>query len=107
MRTATEIMELKQAWDQDPFWDLYNTEGYEEHKEELRAYQEKREKEWRDRAIQRKKELDEEADKLGVRGIYRLVKKHEELLERHEKAMNLLADGNGYQAYKVLAGMEE
>lgn len=39
-RTRAEIEALKTEWLSDPCWDLENSEGYEEHFEELRAFSE-------------------------------------------------------------------
>ncbi|MFA4870972.1 MAG: hypothetical protein WC623_22425 [Pedobacter sp.] len=38
MKTREEIIHLKQNWRNDPCWDIENTEGFEEYKEELLAY---------------------------------------------------------------------
>ncbi len=37
---------MKQSWVEDPCWDLENTEGFEEHKEELKAFRLENEIEW-------------------------------------------------------------
>ena len=47
-KTKQELDDLKAQWKSDPCWDLYNTEGFEEHKDELYAYQEKMERKWAD-----------------------------------------------------------
>jgi hypothetical protein len=38
MRTPEEIAALKAVWDEDPYWVLENTPGFEDHRNELRAY---------------------------------------------------------------------
>jgi hypothetical protein len=38
MKTEKEIEDLKANWIKDPCWDIEDTEGFEEHKEELLAY---------------------------------------------------------------------
>jgi hypothetical protein len=35
MKTGEEIEDLKRNWRMDAFWDIEDTEGFEEHKEEL------------------------------------------------------------------------
>lgn len=58
-RTPKEIEILKKNWMNDPCWDLGTTEGFELHKEELKAFEKKmwqkwkteREKEVKDRAV--------------------------------------------------------
>lgn len=41
MRTQEEINNLKDNWLDDPCWDIEDTEGFEDHKEELRAWRER------------------------------------------------------------------
>jgi len=38
MKTAQEIQSLKINWSNDPNWDIEETEGFEEHKQELYIY---------------------------------------------------------------------
>ena len=47
MKTREEIDNLKANWYSDPIWDLYTTEGFEDHEQELREYQAKCELEWK------------------------------------------------------------
>lgn len=61
MATTNEIESLKKSWRYDPCWDIENTEGFEEHKEELLAYRLGIEKEWQEREDKR---INERADKL-------------------------------------------
>lgn len=107
VKTRKEVEELKEMWLSDPVWDLAETEGFEEYKEELKKFQEEKEAEWEAMRKEEEKKLDAEADALGVRGLYRLVKKLETLLERHEKAIEALADGDNYRAYRILKGYED
>lgn len=46
MKKQREIEELKNAWFTDPSWDIAETEGFEDHKQELQDYQDKCEKYW-------------------------------------------------------------
>lgn len=41
MKTPEEIEELKRQWKQDPCWDIFSTEGFEDHVTELTEFQEK------------------------------------------------------------------
>jgi hypothetical protein len=43
MKTKEEIEYLKKNWLSDPCYDLYNVEGFEYHREELKEFQEKQE----------------------------------------------------------------
>lgn len=47
-RTQKEIDDLKAQWKSDPCWDLFSTEGFEYHKDELYTYQERMEMQWAD-----------------------------------------------------------
>lgn len=47
MKTQAELKALKDNWLSDPCWDIEDTEGFEEHKEELLKFRkEKEESEW-------------------------------------------------------------
>ena len=39
MKTREEVEKLKREWGKDPCWDIYDTEGFEEYKDELIVYQ--------------------------------------------------------------------
>lgn len=45
-RTIKEIEALKANWVKDPCWDIEDTEGFELHREELRAFNQQKQKEW-------------------------------------------------------------
>ena len=49
-KTRAEIDELILSWREDPAWELEETEGFEEHKDELRAVRLKCEAEWKAQA---------------------------------------------------------
>lgn len=46
MKQADEVEALKRSWRSDPHWDLAETEGFEEHREELSQYEESCKKQW-------------------------------------------------------------
>lgn len=48
MATTNEIESLKKNWRYDPCWDIEDTEGFAEHKEELRAYRLEVERQWQE-----------------------------------------------------------
>lgn len=62
MATQEQIDNLKTQWLHDPCWDIYDTEGFEDHREELKKYQDKVESEWK---AQREKETADRAIELG------------------------------------------
>ncbi len=39
MKTREEVEALKKCWKSDPCWDIYETDGFEDYKEELILYQ--------------------------------------------------------------------
>lgn len=59
--TKEEIHNLKVSWYSDPIWDIEETEGFEDHKEELKAYRMKCEKEWERKRVSK---LEEKANTL-------------------------------------------
>ena len=63
MATSTDLQGLKEQWKADPIWDIYETEGFEEHREELKAYQKEWEEIWESGRIER---LEEKAAKMGI-----------------------------------------
>lgn len=71
MKSKEEILELKNAWRNDPVWDIEDTEGFEEHYDELLAYRKRVEQKWED---QRNRELVLKAEKIGVPGNVTLAK---------------------------------
>lgn len=58
--TRNEVEDLKASWKGDPCWDLYDTEGFEEYKDELKAFQDKWETHWKN---ENKQSLQALADK--------------------------------------------
>jgi hypothetical protein len=45
-KTTEEIERLKASWGKDPAWDIEDTEGFEEHHDELLAFRKKKDEEW-------------------------------------------------------------
>lgn len=52
-KTPEDIQALKDNWRHDPCYDIEDAEGFEEHREELKAYREERELYWKERAQKR------------------------------------------------------
>lgn len=48
MKTQEEIQSLKLDWFNDPCWNLEETEGFEEYREELKEYRLRCEHKWED-----------------------------------------------------------
>jgi hypothetical protein len=57
MKTREEVEALKINWHDDPNWDIEETDGFEEYKDELLAYRKQSEKEWEDARQKRHDEL--------------------------------------------------
>lgn len=106
-KTIQEVEKLKANWKNDPCWDLYETEGFEEYRDELKNFQEECEKEWENQRITKEMRLDMEAESLGVKGLYRLILEHNALLDRHQRAIEALADGESVKACRILQGYHE
>jgi hypothetical protein len=47
MAAQNEVDALKHDWASDPCWDIEETEGFEDHREELLRYRLAKESEWR------------------------------------------------------------
>ncbi len=52
-QTPEEIQKLKESWLRDPCWDIEDTKGFEDHKEELLAFRKQKEAEWEDKRAAR------------------------------------------------------
>lgn len=65
-RAAVES--LKQNWAKDPCWDLEETEGFKEYREELKAFAEQKEKEWEEfRAKVKQDRIEAEVEAIAER----------------------------------------
>lgn len=66
-KTQEEIDALKASWRKDPCWDIEDSDGFEEHKEELIAYrlevEAEAERKAKERKVQRAKWIE---DELGI-----------------------------------------
>jgi len=60
--TDEEIIKLKNNWMNDPCWDIEETEGFEDHRDELYRFRLKKENEWENK---RNEELHRKAAKYG------------------------------------------
>jgi len=69
MKTQSEVKALKDNWFHDPIWDIEETEGFEDYKDELKAYRLEQESKWRameyNRLFNRARDLG--IDQLGDR----------------------------------------
>ncbi len=79
MKTQVEIEALKRNWLSDPCWDIEETEGFEEHSDELRQFRLNQEQEWQARRFNR---LLLKSEALGIRGNIKLADCIEQLENR-------------------------
>lgn len=107
MKTRKEVEGLKQGWLPDPCWDIEDTEGFENHTEELREFRKGMEAQWAARAAKREAAIDAEADQLGVQGLLRLVRELQEETTLQRQAILILTEGDLTRAWRVLTRREE
>ena len=103
-KSREEIEDLKSNWMADPCWDLYETEGFEEYRDELKKYQEEY-----CLALSYEREEEEareklEAENLGLYGLYKLINEYGDMAERHEAAIRAIINGDNASALRVLRG---
>ncbi len=70
IKSLLEIGALKRNWNRDPSWDIEDTEGFEDHREELLQYSQECKARWEEA---RKKEHDRLAAKICPRIIDRTI----------------------------------
>ena len=80
-KTIQEVEKLKLSWKEDPCWDLSETDGFEDYKEELKIFQEKCEKEWEKQIAEKEAKIDEEARLLGIEGLYRIILRQQQIID--------------------------
>lgn len=78
MKTRDEVEQLKRQWSQDPIWDIEDTEGFEDYREELRAYREEKWQEWRESFTPRKqvKTLVQSLDRPNIEAADQALEQH-------------------------------
>ena len=62
-KTREEIDKLKLEWINDPIWDIEETEGFEDHKQELLIFHLEKRLEWKE---QNQKRAEKLAQRLGT-----------------------------------------
>jgi len=101
-KSREEIEHLKAEWTRDPCWEIYDTKGFEDHREELKKYQEEYYL-----ALSYETELEEEREKLeaenlGLYGLYKLINHYGSMAKRHQEAINALINGDNAGALSAL-----
>jgi hypothetical protein len=77
--TREDIQNLKASWRADPCWDIEDTEGFEDHKEELLQFRHDCERRWQEA---REAKWAAKADEVGCAGNLKLGKYLTELESR-------------------------
>ena len=104
VKPRNEVEILKANWLADPCWDLYETEGFEEYRDELRKYQEEHAL-----ALSYDREQEEEREKLeaenlGLYGLFKLINHCASMAERQQDAIRALINGDNAGALRALRG---
>jgi Fe-S cluster assembly scaffold protein SufB len=102
MKTREEVDKLKHDWLRDPIWDIYDTEGFEEYKDELTDYQKKINDNYKLKLQEEHNIEKSEAEKLGLHGLYRIVKDLYSQNVRLHEAVEYLTEGQTNSAYRTL-----
>ena len=91
MRSEQDIEKLKRDWQNDPCWDIEETEGFEDHYAELLSFRLEKERKWKEVA---KEKLKKKASEYGIpynlkltETIYYLNQEIIQLREMVEKLM--------------------
>lgn len=84
MKSRKEIEKLKKDWLCDPIWDIEDTEGFEDHREELKKFSDEQHKKWESRRLER---LKERAEKMGIPDNLKLAN----YIDNIEHSLNLLS----------------
>ncbi|MFL0584934.1 hypothetical protein ACH0B6_20485 [Solibacillus silvestris] len=103
--TARDIANLKKEWLSDPIWDIEDTEGFEEVRDELKAFAAEQTAIWqhefnenarkrRDEEMAIKAEQDDDALQLGLKGMYQLLLKQQQQIKDLQSIMNALVECN-------------
>ena len=71
MATRDEIEKLKESWLEDPCWDIEDTQGFEEHREELLAYHDQMRVQWKAASEKRRAEHIKKVEETTGVGGYR------------------------------------
>lgn len=71
MKNRSDVDRLKSQWVSDPCWDIEDTDGFEDYRDELVQFSLEMKQEWQERYQQR---LTAKADQLGAPGNFKLAR---------------------------------
>ena len=107
MKTRHQVELLKAKWIEDPLWDIEDTQGFEDQHDELKQFRQAMQARWKAAEQAHEAAIDAEADRLGVHGLLRLLRRVEALQQRHATALMHLAEGRSDDAWKTLNGLRQ
>jgi hypothetical protein len=99
MATQDEIEKLKKSWIKDPCWDIEDTEGFEEHRDELIAYRKELEIEYQrneEERIARRARVVEIDTGVTLSGAAQAVDTFAEIENEVERAINKTESSSDY-----------
>ena len=105
-----EVEKLKNEWRNDPVFDLLEyaeDPEYIDFKEDLIQFEGRMQDEWLAEAKKAEERLIDEAEGLGLIGLYKILMRHEQLLSRQSRAIEYLAGNESQKAYHALLGKDE
>lgn len=111
--TIADVEKEKKDWYHDPCYDLVEVIDlsenidYSEYRQEFIDYQKKCETNWSKEEQKKEDSVAKEAERLGLSGLYKLIKQNELLLERQNKAITHLVENEPLVALKALRGSED
>ena len=94
MKDRMDVERLKDSWKEDPNWDLEETEGFEEYREELVAFRLEWEARWKE---EREARLQAKAESMGIPGNTALA----EYVERMENSIKQLEERVEYLEWRI------
>ena len=100
-KTREEVEELKVAWMNDAIWDIEDTEGFEEYREELLAFRKEKEAEWHARY---QAELGVYAREIGVAGKLELAEFYRQSMRHRNDLMDDARDYLKHYLGRVVGG---
>jgi hypothetical protein len=83
--TRKQVERLKKEWEWDPIWDLFDTDGFEHYKEELKEHQQKMQVFWYQEAEAKRQKKAEEMGVPADSPLFRYINLLEHRIEQLEK----------------------
>lgn len=101
-KTKAEIRKLKDDWCKDPCWDIEDTDGFEDHYEELAAFNKVMHQKWQD--DEDKRQADKLTEAMGIEAIE--TARLAALNEEWNKARTWAAIAQAEATYRLIQSIE-